>query len=85
MKQNRCWRPAGRGWTEEDIGLIASNPYHCLEKVDPAFARDHETLIDEEQFIRIGKRMIEEKGAEWYLRLLLENLKGNFLIVSEEA
>jgi len=37
-------------------------------------------MISEEDFITGGARLIRELGPEEYLRHLLENLKGNFVM-----
>jgi len=37
-------------------------------------------MISEEDFIIGGARLIRELGPEEYLRHLLENLKGNFVM-----
>jgi hypothetical protein len=50
--------------------------------VHPIFAQDHDTLVSEEQWVKASANLIREIGAEKFLRLLLENLKGNYLSVT---
>ena len=67
-------------WTEEQIIRILTNPFYCLRNIDARLAREHEPMISEEDFIIGGARLIRELGPEEYLRHLLENLKGNFVM-----
>jgi hypothetical protein len=68
----------GRPFTEEEISKIVANPFYCLSSVHSIFAQDHETLISEEMWIGAAVA-VKDVGAEKFLRLLLENLKGNFV------
>lgn len=65
-------------WTDQDVTQILSNPGYCLAKVHPFFSREHPVVISEEQFIAAGVRIIEQHGAAFYIRKLLDNLRGNF-------
>jgi hypothetical protein len=56
---------AQKQWTADDIRRILSDPGYCLS-VPP--------VIPEEQWIKAGVRLIDEIGAEAYLRLLLDHL-----------
>ena len=69
----------GRPFTEEEISKIVANPFYCLSRVDPIFAQDHEALISEEMWIGAAAAAVKDMGAEKFLRLLLENLKGNYI------
>jgi len=62
----------------KDMIKVLSNPFYCLEKVEPTFAIAHEPIVTEEEFIKCGVKLIKEIGAESYLKNLLENLKGNY-------
>lgn len=53
-----------------------ANPYLCLSQMNPALAQKHETLISEDTFVQTGAKLIAKMGAESYLRMLLENLRG---------
>jgi hypothetical protein len=69
----------GRPFTEEEISKIVANPFYCLSRVHPIFAQHHETLITEDAWIGAAAAVVKDMGAEKFLRLLLENLKGNFV------
>ena len=63
---------------EEDVERIFSNPYYCLS--DWTIGKDgHEALVSEEVWIKSGIKLINEIGAEKYLKHLLDNLKGNWI------
>ena len=69
----------GRPFTEEEISKIVANPFYCLSSVNPIFAQHHETLISEEMWIEAAAAAVKDMGAEKVLRLLFENLKGNYV------
>jgi len=68
-----------RPFTDEEISKIVANPFYCLSSVNPIFAQHHETLISEEMWIEAAAAAVQNMGAERFLRLLLENLKGNYV------
>ena len=70
---------ASRPFAEEEISKIVANPFYCLCSVDPIFAQHHETFISEEMWIEAAAAAVKDMGAEKFLRLLLENLKGNYV------
>ena len=39
----------------------------------------HDLLVSEEDWIKVGVKLIDELGSEKYLMNLLENLKGNYI------
>jgi hypothetical protein len=53
-------------WTADRVRGVLSNPAYCL-LVPP--------VITEEMWIKAGIRLIDEIGAEAYLRLLLDHLR----------
>jgi hypothetical protein len=63
--------------TPGDINVMLSNPFYAIE-IDPILAEPHEPLVSEDQWIAANIKMIEDLGAEPYLRNLLSILKGNF-------
>lgn len=63
----------------EQISRMLANPFYCLEKIDPIFTCQHKTIVDEETWVRVAVKSIEESGAEQFCRDLLENLKGNYV------
>ena len=64
---------------EQELKKIFCNPFYCLNKVDDVFAKEHEPMITEEGFIQAGEILIKQIGVKEYLKLLLENLKGNYI------
>jgi hypothetical protein len=63
-----------------NIKKVFSNPFYCLgEGISDVFTQKHKALVSEEQFIKAGVNLIKEIGSEEYIKLLLENLKGNYI------
>jgi hypothetical protein len=60
----------------EDIRKMVSNPVYCLDRVAPWIAEPPGPVIPIEQWVAASAKLIEEIGAESYLRLLIQNLKG---------
>ena len=60
----------------EDVRKMLSNPVYCLDQVAPWIAEPPGPLIPVEQWVAAGAKLIEEIGAEAYLRLLIQNLRG---------
>jgi hypothetical protein len=60
----------------EDIRKMVSNPVYCLDRVAPWIAEPPGPLIPIEQWVAASAKLIEEIGAESYLRLLIRNLRG---------
>jgi hypothetical protein len=65
-------------WTPELVAGVMANPFSAIQ-IDPALAVAHEPLVSEEQWIQAGVRVIEESGAEFFLRALLKSLKGDYV------
>jgi len=65
--------------TPKDLQKIVANPFYCLEKVDDVFQMKHQPLVTEWEWIKASSNLIEEIGAEKFLGLLLDNLKGNYV------
>lgn len=53
------------------------NPYYAITLYPGLFGK-HPPLVDEEQWVKTNTRLIDELGAEAYLRQLLAVLKGDF-------
>jgi hypothetical protein len=64
-------------WSEGDVSRILSNPFYAIT-FDPSLFIDHEPIISKEQWVQANVRMIEQMGAEAYVRQLLEILEGNY-------
>ena len=65
-------------FSEKDITRIFTNPYYCLSNWSTCNDR-HPALVSEDVWIKTGVKLINEIGAEEYLKNLLENLKGNYI------
>ena len=52
------------------------NPVYCLDRVAPWIAEPPGPLVPVEQWVAAGAKLIEEIGAEAYLRQLIQNLRG---------
>lgn len=70
-------------WSEDDVKKILCNPLYTGLKIGPAYTLDRPATISEDQFIQAGARMIQEIGAEAYLKQLLANLKDPGSVVSQ--
>jgi hypothetical protein len=60
----------------DDIRKMICNPVYCLDRVAPWIAEPPGPLIPIEQWVAAGTKLIEEIGAEAYLRQLIQNLRG---------
>jgi len=60
----------------EDIKKMMCNPVYCLDRVAPWITEPSGPLVPVEQWVAAGAKLIEEIGAEAYLRLLIQNLRG---------
>lgn len=63
--------------TEGDVRRILSNPIYCMGRTAAWVAQPPEPIIPVEQWIAAGAKLVEEIGAEAYLRLLIQNLRGD--------
>jgi len=64
-------------WTPGDVTSMIANPFYAIN-IDEGLAVPHEPLISEDNWVKANVRLIEELGAEPYLRNLLSVLKGNY-------
>src|SRR5215475_15648728 len=62
--------------TTEDISGMISNPVYCLDRIAPWIAEPPGALVPVEEWVAAGAKLIEEIGAEAYLRQLIQNLRG---------
>jgi len=60
----------------EDFRSMICNPAYCLDRVAPWIAEPPGPLVPVEQWVAAGAKLIEEIGAEAYLRQLIQNLRG---------
>lgn len=60
---------------ENNLEDMLSNPFYAITVAKP-FSEDHEPLVSEEDWIKANAKLIEEIGAEEWLRLLLNKLRA---------
>jgi hypothetical protein len=60
----------------EDIKKMVCNPVYCLDRVAPWIAEPPGPVVPVEQWVAASAKLIEEIGAEAYLRLLIQNIRG---------
>ena len=65
------------GWTEIDMLALVVNPVYAIE-IDEDLLFEHEPLVSEDQWVAANVNLIEQMGAEAWLRELLSVLKGNY-------
>ncbi len=58
---------------EQIIKEVIINPYYAIT-IAPMLATDHDPMISKEQWVQANMRLIEELGAEAWLKQLLEVL-----------
>lgn len=63
-------------WTPDNVTSMIANPFYAIN-IDERLAVPHEPLISEDDWVEANVRLVEELGAEPYLRNLLSVLKGN--------
>ncbi len=64
--------------TEEDVRRMLLNPFYAIE-IAPVLAEPHDTMVSEDQWVAANAKLIQEIGAEAWLRELLTVLKGDFV------
>ncbi len=64
-------------WSPDDIAGMIANPFYAIN-IDDGLALPHEPLISEDDRAKANVSLINELGAEAYLRNLLSILKGNY-------
>jgi hypothetical protein len=65
------------GLTAEDVFALLVNPFYAIN-IAPMLAEPHEPLMSEDKWVAANVKLIENEGAEAYLRTLLSVLKGNY-------
>jgi hypothetical protein len=60
----------------EEIRKMLCDPVYCLDRVAPWIAEPPGPVVPVEQWVAAGARLIEEIGAEAFLRQLIQNLRG---------
>ncbi|MFI8943781.1 hypothetical protein [Streptomyces syringium] len=72
------WGGEDGRWTAEQVAGILINPFNAIE-IHPSLAAPHDPLMSEDDWVRVGVRLVEEHGAEFALRALLRILKGDYV------
>lgn len=65
------------GWAPDDVAGMIANPFYAIT-LDEGLALPHEPMISEDDWIKANVSLIDELGAEAYLRKLLSVLKGDY-------
>ena len=63
-------------WTPGDVNAMVINPFYAIQ-IAPSLAEPHEPMVSEDQWVAAKLKVLEEIGAEAYLRSMLSVLKGN--------
>jgi hypothetical protein len=64
-------------WGKDDTAAMLINPVYAVS-INPDLAGRHEPIVPKERWIEANKRLINEIGAEQWLRRLLAVLEGDF-------
>ncbi|MDA2808015.1 hypothetical protein [Nocardiopsis suaedae] len=71
-------------WTPEMVTGIIVNPFNAVE-IDRSLAVPHDPMISEDTWVEVAKRTIDEMGVDFFLRVLLRSLKGDYVGATEGA
>ncbi|WP_437092194.1 hypothetical protein [Streptomyces sp. enrichment culture] len=78
------WGGEDGEWTPELLMGMLINPFNAIE-IHPSLAVPHRPVVAEDDWVRGMVGLIEERGAEHALRVLLHTLKGNYVGAEEGA
>jgi hypothetical protein len=67
--------PSGGDWTPGELAGVLGNPFNAINLHESLFG-PHEHLVDEERWIALNVKLIDQLGAEAWLRNLLAGLKN---------
>jgi hypothetical protein len=62
-------------FSEKDLEKILQNPFYCMT-VDKMFTQEHPYIVTKSQWIEANVKLINEIGAEKWLRNLIAVLEG---------
>ena len=62
---------------EEQVKSMFCDPFYCLPQVHENYQIEHEVFIEEDLWKHCAIKFIEKEGAEEFIDLLIDNLKGN--------
>ena len=60
---------------QNDLREMLANPYYAVV-INKALGEDHELLVSEGDWIKANAKLVEEIGAEEWLRRLLDTLRA---------
>jgi hypothetical protein len=66
-------------WQPGDITALLGNPFYAIN-IHPVLAEPHEPIFTEDEWVEVNVRLVDDLGAETYLRNLLMVLRGETLI-----
>ncbi|MFB7832572.1 MULTISPECIES: hypothetical protein [unclassified Streptomyces] len=81
---SRGWGTDDGRWTPEAVLGMMINPFNAIE-IHPSLTVPHEPMMTEDEWVRLGLRLVEENGVELALRALLKTLKGDYFGAEEGA
>jgi hypothetical protein len=62
---------------EDDVTDMLINPIYAVS-IDPDLMGSHEPIVSKERWIEANEKLIDEIGAETWLRRLLAVLEGDY-------
>ncbi len=63
--------------SEDDVTAMLINPIYAVS-IDPDLTGHHEPIVPKERWIETNEKLIDEMGAEAWLRRLLAVLEGDY-------
>ncbi|MBA3809689.1 MAG: hypothetical protein H0X28_15060 [Solirubrobacterales bacterium] len=64
-------------WSKDDVAAMLINPIYAIS-IHPDLTGTHEPIVTKQLWIEANQKLIEEVGAQEWLRRLLVTLEGNF-------
>jgi hypothetical protein len=64
-------------WSKDDVTGMLVNPIYAVS-ISSDLVGKHEAIISKQRWIEANRTLIDEIGAEEWLRRLLEVLEGDF-------
>jgi hypothetical protein len=64
-------------FSEDDVTAMLINPIYAVS-IAPDLAGSHEPIVSKERWIEANEKLIDEIGAERWLRRLLAVLEGDY-------
>lgn len=63
--------------SKDDVMAMLINPIYAVS-IDPDLVGEHEPILTKERWIEANEKLIDEIGAETWLRRLLAVLEGDY-------